>query len=94
LNELETLLAKSLECVRRDINHLTIESSTKKLKAPSARDLVAYVKLLSETIKSQEKETDQLTRLLNKLSPDERTTLAKSLLNDRSVQSNSERKEG
>lgn len=42
------LLGKSGEILKREITNLMIESSAKKLSAASAKDLVAYVKLLHE----------------------------------------------
>lgn len=42
------LLDKSGEILKREITNLMIESATKKLSAASAKDLVAYVKLLHE----------------------------------------------
>lgn len=46
--DIDALLAKAGEIVRREIMNLMSESSGKKLSPASARDLVAYVKLLSE----------------------------------------------
>lgn len=46
--DIEELLAKGGEILRREILNLLMESSRGKLSAASSRDLVAYVKLLSE----------------------------------------------
>ena len=46
--DIDALLAKSGEILRREIHNLMSESSGKKLSPASARDLVAYVKLLSD----------------------------------------------
>lgn len=46
--DIEELLAKGGEILRREILNLLMESSRGKLSAASSRNLVAYVKLLSE----------------------------------------------
>lgn len=46
--DIEELLSKGGEILRREILNLLMESSRGKLSAPSSRDLVAYIKLLSE----------------------------------------------
>lgn len=58
--DLEELLDKGGEILRREIANLLMESSRGKLNAASARDLVAYVKLLYE-LKSEMK--DELENL-------------------------------
>ena len=46
--DVDALLQKGGEILRREISNLLMESSNKKLAPASARDLVAYVKLLHE----------------------------------------------
>lgn len=81
MNEIEQLLGKALEFVRRDLGQIGIEGTVKKLKPSTSRDLVAYVKLLSEVQKEQERATDQLTTLILKLTEEEKKELGQSLLN-------------
>lgn len=81
MNEIEQLLERALETVRRDLVNINLEGMGKKLKPPAARDLVAYVKLLSEVQKEQERSTDQLTHLILKLTDEQKKELANSLLN-------------
>lgn len=59
--DIEDLLAKGGEVLRREITNLLIESSSKKLGPGSARDLVAYVRLLSELKVEQEKALADMT---------------------------------
>lgn len=47
MNDLEVLLDKALEILRRDIANIFSQSSD-KLSAHAARDLVAYIKLLMD----------------------------------------------
>jgi hypothetical protein len=49
------MLDKGAEILRREISNLMIESSGKKLSPNSAKDLVAYLKLLAELKLEQEK---------------------------------------
>ena len=46
--DVEALLAKGGEILRREVSNLLMESSNKKLAPASARDLVAYIRLLHE----------------------------------------------
>lgn len=46
--DIENLLDKCAVVLQREISNLMMESSGKKLGPASARDLVAYIKLLSE----------------------------------------------
>lgn len=78
MEDLSKLLKKASEAVRRDINHIYQEVSTRKLSDKSARDLVAYVKLLNDLSKMQEKEKDQLSAVPD----DELKKLAKELLDE------------
>lgn len=55
------MLAKGAEILRREISNLMIESSGKKLSSASAKDLVNYLKLLSEIKLEQEKFLGSLT---------------------------------
>lgn len=82
MNEIELLLGKALEFVRRDLSQIGLEGTVKKLKPSTSRDLVAYVKLLAEVQKEQERATDQLTNLILKLTDEQKKELANSLLNE------------
>lgn len=55
------LLDKGGEILRREIVNLMVESSGKKLSPTSARDLVAYVRLLSELKVEQTKVLSEMT---------------------------------
>lgn len=68
--DVESLLSKGGEILKREIRNLLRESANGKLSAGSARDLVAYLRLLSE-LKIEEHE------VANKLSTDELEALAK-----------------
>lgn len=59
--DVEKLLSNSGEILRREITNLLMESSRGKLGATSARDLVAYVRLLVELKLKQEEELAGLT---------------------------------
>ncbi len=68
--DVDHLLERGGEILRREIANLMAESSSRKLSPTSARDLVAYVKLLSELRVEQKKElanmsTEELERLTN-----------------------------
>lgn len=54
--DVERLLDQGGEILRREIKNLMMESSGKKLSPTSARDLVAYIRLLSE-LRAQEVDT-------------------------------------
>lgn len=62
-------LEKCVEILRRDLSYLMSEASKGKLSAASARDLVAYIKLLGD-LKDMEKDD------LNKLSDEALEALA------------------
>ena len=66
---LQSQLEKCAEILRRDLSYLMTEASKGKLSAPSARDLVAYIKLLND-LKDLEKDD------LNKLSDEALEALA------------------
>ncbi len=53
--DISDLLDKGGEILRREITNLMVESSGKKLSPNSAKDLVAYLKLLSELKIEQQK---------------------------------------
>lgn len=76
---LEELLDKATEAVRRDLNHIFISVSNSKLSPTSARDLVAYVKLLSDILDRQAKEAKGLAAA----SDDELKALARSLVEEK-----------
>lgn len=77
------LLEKAREAMRRDINHIFVEVAGKKLAPASARDLVAYVKLLSEVVEEESEDTKDLEKL-----PDsELKELAKKLIDDKTNKS-------
>lgn len=59
--DIEALLDKCAVVLQREISNLMMESSGKKLSAASARDLVAYIKLLAELKEYQEEELSELT---------------------------------
>ena len=59
--DVEVLLTKGGEILNREIRSLMQESSGGKLSAASARDLVSYLKLLSELRDTQAKELGNLT---------------------------------
>ncbi len=54
--DVDHLLERGGEILRREIANLMAESSSRKLSPTSARDLVAYVKLLSELRTEQKRE--------------------------------------
>lgn len=58
--DVEELLNKGGELLRREIANLLGESSRGKLSAASARDLVAYIRLLSELKEAQAAELADL----------------------------------
>lgn len=77
------LLEKAREAMRRDINHIFVEVAGRKLAPASARDLVAYVKLLSEVVEEESEDTKDLEKL-----PDsELKELAKKLIDDKTNKS-------
>lgn len=76
MSNLESLLEKIDEAIRRDVNHIFIEVSQGKLSAPSARDLVQYRKLITDTQEALEKAASQLPAKTE----DELKELAKELL--------------
>jgi hypothetical protein len=59
--DVEQLLNRGGIILRREVQNLLMESSAGKLSPTSARDLVAYVKLLSELKAEQSKEISNLT---------------------------------
>lgn len=76
VEDLSKLLKKAGDAVKKDINHIYLEVSTRKLSDKSARDLVAYVKLLSDLAKTQKEKKEELASV-----PDEELQrLAKELL--------------
>lgn len=78
MDDLSKLLKKASDAVKRDINHIYLEVSTRKLSDKSARDLVAYVKLLSDLAKAQKDAKEELAAVPD----DELKKLAKELLNE------------
>lgn len=78
MTDLNQLLDKATEAVRRDLRHIFEEVSKGKLSAPSSRDLVAYIKLLTDVLDYDKESEDSL----KKLSEEELKTLAKSALNE------------
>lgn len=59
--DVEALMDKGGEILRREIQNLMIESTGKKLSSASSRDLVAYLRLLSELQKDQKETLTKLT---------------------------------
>jgi hypothetical protein len=78
MDDLNKLLKKASDAVKRDLNHIFTEVSTRKLSATSSRDLVAYVKLLSDISKAQKEQKEELAAA----SDDELKKLAKELINE------------
>jgi hypothetical protein len=75
-DQLELLLEKAVEAMRRDINQIFTASSGRKLNATEARDLVAYLKLLHDIADRQ----DDKGKELASTSEEELKELAESLL--------------
>jgi hypothetical protein len=59
--DVEKLLANSGAILAREIKNLMMASSRGKLEASDARDLVAYIKLLSELKEAQKAEMADMT---------------------------------
>lgn len=59
--DIEHMLNTGGEILRREIRNLLAESSKGKLNAASARDLCAYIKLLSELKQTQLEELENLS---------------------------------
>jgi uncharacterized protein YcaQ len=59
--DVEALLEKGGLILQREITNLMMESSGKKLSSASSRDLVAYLRLLSDLQKDQKQKLEQLT---------------------------------
>jgi len=78
IKELEKLLEKIDEAVRRDVNCILLESARGKLSPTSARDLVQYRKLVTDAIQ----EIDAAGEDLPERTEEELKTLAKELLNE------------
>lgn len=77
---IEKLLKKATSAMRKDMLHIFHSVKQKKLSPTSARDLVAYIKLLTDLakqakVKEQEVEDDLATK-----SEEELKALAKELL--------------
>lgn len=58
---LDSLLVKATRVLRSDLQAITLEAGKGKLGPASARDLVAYVRLLSELKAGQEEDLSKLT---------------------------------
>ena len=59
--DIEKLLDRGGLILARDLSNIMAEGSRGKLSATSARDLVSYIRLLSEIKESIEAELDSLT---------------------------------
>lgn len=59
--DVDALLNKSAQILKREVQNLLYESSRGKLSAASARDLVAYIKMLSELKLATIEELSQLS---------------------------------
>lgn len=80
--ELKKLLEKATEAVRRDINHIFEQVSGGKLDKDSSRDLVAYVKLLTDIQKREiESDKEEQNDLASKPESELRE-IAKALINE------------
>lgn len=62
-DELNRLVDKAFEAIRREINNLTQKSAQGKLDAASARDLIAYYKLLKDMQRQQDDDDEALKKL-------------------------------
>lgn len=71
-----SLIEKGMESIRRDITHIFSNVSRGKLDSNSARDLVAYIKVLKEL----ESNPDENLEKLKKMTKEELETEAKRLL--------------
>lgn len=58
---LKSLQERCIEILKRDLSYLMQESASKKLSAASARDLVAYLKLLDDLKSLEDDELSGLT---------------------------------
>ena len=76
MEDLDQMLSKATIALQRDINSIVVEGTKKKLSAASARDLVAYIKLLSDLTKLLKDKGKELA----KASEDELKILAKELI--------------
>lgn len=77
MSDLERLMEKVDETIRKEINHLFTEACAGKLSPTSARDLVQYKKLLTDTLDAQ----DRASKGLPQRSEEELKALARDLLN-------------
>ena len=59
--DVDQLLSKTGTILAREVQNLLIKSSGGKLDAPDSRDLVAYIRLLSELKTEQQKALANLT---------------------------------
>jgi Sec-independent protein translocase protein TatA len=83
---LSELFEKTVEILRRDINHLFGESCGKKLSPTSARDLAGYLKILKDL------QTDEASLLAN-LSDEKLEKLEKDTAREARARSNKKRTE-
>jgi len=60
---IQNLMEKATESMRRDINHIFTSVSRTKLDASSARDLVAYIKVLKELETIPDAEMERLKKM-------------------------------
>jgi hypothetical protein len=80
MSDLDKLMEKVDETIRKDINHLFGEACQGKLSPASARDLVQYKKLLLDTLNAQERALEALPQQ----STEDLKALAHELLTERS----------
>ena len=80
MSDLKPLLDKALDAVRKDLTHISFDVAKGKLKPGPAKDLVAYVKLLSDALEQEKKEEDQEEDAIAKLTDEELRAKAKELL--------------
>lgn len=83
--DLEKLLEKIDEAVRRDVNHIFTEVSLAKLSPTSARDLVQYRKVVEDALQAIEDAGDELPERTE----EELKELAKELINETNLRTNS-----
>lgn len=79
---LETLRARAMSVLKRDIAHMNIEVERGKLSGSASKNLIDYLKFLTSEIETRlgRKKTEDAA--LTKLTPNELRDRAKALLNE------------
>lgn len=78
--DLEKLLEKASEAMRRDINHIFGEVGNGKLNDKSARDLVNYIKVLSDISWEKKKDDEKSKKNIEKMSDEDLAKMAAEIL--------------